>query len=92
MQLQQNETDHAYWTTFGKDSYHLNGEMERWCKEFIGPGGWTYSTPTTWKGMDGKIWIMHSMFGHTTFAFKNHKDFAYFLLRWLHAKEEALDQ
>lgn len=67
---------------FGKAHYHLNGEMEKWCRENVGNGGWTYSTPNTWEGMDGKIWIMHSMFGHTTFAFKEDSDMTAFILKW----------
>lgn len=75
-------TDTASWIVFGKDRYHLNGEMERWCKDNVGEGGWTYDTPKTWEGMDSKVWIMHSMFGNTTFAFKDSKDLTMFLLRW----------
>jgi hypothetical protein len=33
--------------------------------------------------MNGKIWVMHSMFGNTTFAFKDAKHLTMFLLRWL---------
>jgi hypothetical protein len=72
----------ASWITFGKDRYHLNGEMERWCRDNVGEGGWTYNTPKTWEGMEGKIWIMHSMFGNTTFAFKEAKYLTMFILRW----------
>jgi hypothetical protein len=56
--------------------------MEYWCEKNIGKGGWTYSTPETWEGMDGKVWIMHSMFGRTTFAFKDPKHLTMFLLVW----------
>lgn len=68
--------------TFGKDRYHQHVEMERWCQDNIGPGGWTYGTPKTWEGMSNKIWVMHSMFGNTTFAFKNARDYTFFVLRW----------
>lgn len=68
--------------TFGKDRYHLNAVMEYWCADHIGKGGWTYATPETWEGMDGKIWVMHSMFGNTTFAFKDPKHLTLFILRW----------
>ena len=70
------------WVTFGKDRYSQHPEMEQWCRSTIGEGGWTYETPKTWEGMGGKIWVMHSMFGNTTFAFKNSKDLTMFLLRW----------
>ena len=76
------DTETASWITFGKDRYHLNGEMEKWCRDNIGLGGWTYSTPKTWEGMDGKIWVIYSMFGNTTFSFKESKDLTMFLLRW----------
>ena len=68
--------------TFGKGYYHLNGDMEQWCKKYIGEGGWTYDTPKTWEGMQGKIWVMHSMFGNTTFAFKHPKHLSMFILKW----------
>jgi len=68
--------------TFGKDKYHLHPEMEAWCRKHIGHGGWTYSSPKTWEGMGDKIWIMHSMFGRTTFAFKEEKHLTLFLLKW----------
>jgi hypothetical protein len=72
----------ASWITFGKDRYHQHVEMEYWCEKNIGPGGWSYDTPTTWEGMDGKIWIIHSMFGNTTFTFKEAKHLTLFLLKW----------
>ena len=72
----------ASWITFGKDRYHQHIEMENWCSSKFGPGGWSYQTPETWEGMNGKIWVMHSMFGNTTFAFKEAKDLTLFLLRW----------
>lgn len=68
--------------TFGKRRYHEQSAMECWCAEHIGKGGWTYDTPKTWEGMDGKIWVMHSMFGNTTFVFKNEKDLTFFMLMW----------
>lgn len=68
--------------TFDKDKYHLHPEMENWCHKNIGPGGWTWGSPTTWEGMGNKIWIMHSMFGNTTFSFKEEKHLMLFLLRW----------
>jgi hypothetical protein len=68
---------------FGKDRYHLNGAMEVWCAEHIGPGGWVHEfSPKTWEGLDRKIWVMHSMFGNTTFLFKNPEDATLFALRW----------
>jgi hypothetical protein len=60
--------------TFGKDRYHLNGAMEQWCRETIGDGGWG--------GMDGEFWYVKSMFGNTTFTFRDPKHLTLFVLRW----------
>ena len=68
--------------SFGKDRFHLNGEMETWCRRNIGPGGWTYSRPKTWEGMNDKIWLIDSMFGETTFTFKHEQDLMLFSLKW----------
>ena len=69
--------------TFGKDRYYLNGAMETWCADHIGRGGWTFDSPKTWEGMkDDWVWVMHSMFGNTTFCFKEEKHFNWFVLRW----------
>lgn len=68
--------------TFDKTRYHQQYEMESWCKNNIGPGGWTYESPKTWEGMQDKIWVMHSMFGNTTFVFKDQKHLSMFILKW----------
>lgn len=73
---------HKMEITFGKDRYSQHLEMESWCRDNIGPGGWTYDSPKSWKGMGDKIWIMHSMFGNTTFAFKDPRHYTLFVLRW----------
>jgi hypothetical protein len=70
------------WITFGKDRYHQHPEMEQWCRDYVGEGGWSYATPKTWEGMGDKIWIMHSMFGNTTYCFKDPKQLTMFILRW----------
>lgn len=76
------DTSVASWCTFGKDRYHQHIEMYSWCIEHIGEGGWSYGTPKTWEGMEDKIWVIHSMFGNTTFVFKESKHLTMFLLRW----------
>jgi len=68
--------------TFGKDRYHQQEEMASWCRNNIGPGGWSYTSPKEWAGLQDKIWIMHSMFGNTTFAFKEPQHLTLFALRW----------
>ena len=75
-------TDTASWITFGKDRYHLNGEMEQWCKDNVGPGKWIGGTLKTWEGMEPNVWVIESMFGNTTFSFKDPKHLTHFLLRW----------
>jgi hypothetical protein len=68
--------------TFGKGYYHLNGEMEQWCKDNIGPGMWTYGGVNEWAGLGDNTWTIHSMFGNTTFTFKELKHLNWFVLRW----------
>ncbi len=68
--------------TFGKNRYHEHLDMEQWCTENIGTGGWTSGTPKTWEGLGDKIWIIHSTFGKTTFVFKEAKHLTMFMLRW----------
>ena len=56
--------------------------MEKWCKENVGPGCWTFGKARTWEGMGTNLWTIDSMFGNTTFSFKNEKDYTWFVLRW----------
>lgn len=60
--------------TFGKDRFYLNGAMEKWCKEHIGPGGWIHH--------DTNQWNISSIFGNTTFTFNDEKHLTWFVLRW----------
>ncbi len=73
---------HKMEITFNKDRYHQIIDMEDWCHKHIGKGGWVWGSPSTWEGLDGKIWVMHSAFGNTTFAFKEQKHYTWFILRW----------
>jgi hypothetical protein len=67
--------------TFGKDKYHLHLEMQAWCKQQFGEGKWiSYPYPKDWTAMPD--WTIHSMFGNTTFAFKDEKQYNWFILRW----------
>ena len=68
----------AYWITFGKDQYYLNGSMEQWCLDHVGKGGWLYRFDQD----DSDMWGIKSMFGNTTFMFKEPKDYTMFILRW----------
>ena len=70
------------WITFGKDRYHQHIEMENWCSKHFGPGNWiSESKVKDWTGMQVNLTI-HSMFGNTTFAFKEPKNLTMFLLVW----------
>jgi hypothetical protein len=68
--------------TFEKDRYHEHLIMQSWCEEKFGPGKWIYDPyPRDWTGMPA--WTIHSMFGRTTFAFKDDKHYNWFILKWL---------
>jgi hypothetical protein len=67
--------------TFDKEKYHLHLEMQEWCKQQFGEGKWiSYPYPKDWTSMPD--WTIHSMFGNTTFAFKDEKQYNWFILRW----------
>lgn len=68
--------------TFGKDYYHLNGAMEEWCRTYAGEGKWIGGKLKTWEGMGNNVWAIESMFGNTTFMFKEDKHYHWFILRW----------
>ena len=69
------------WITFGKDRYHEHGRMEYWCEQHFGEGKWINEPyPKDWTNMPA--WTVHSMFGNTTFAFKNERHYTWFTLRW----------
>ena len=67
---------------FGKDRYHQQGDMIAWCQKNVGNGGWTYGTPKVWEGMNDNVWVVWSMFGNTTFVFKEPKHLSMFILKW----------
>lgn len=63
-----------YEISFGKDKYHLQEEMNSWCEEHIGNGGWIPDPDAAW--------LIECMFGKTTYSFKHEVDFVLFKLRW----------
>jgi len=65
--------------TVGRNRYHLNSKMEQWCHDNVGAGGWGTDS-VDWD--NGRKWAMSSMFGNTTFIFKEPKYLTLFLLRW----------
>lgn len=67
--------------TFNNTRYHQHREMQSWCEEQFGPGQWISEPyPKDWTSMP--VWTVHSMFGNTTFAFKNQRQYNWFILRW----------
>lgn len=68
---------------FGKDKYHLHVNMEEWCAVHLGAGGWAYTL------LDNDVWCIQSMFGNTTFTFRNDADATMFRLVWGSGIEEG---
>ena len=67
--------------TFNNTRYHLNGDMEQWCVKHFDQGQWISEPyPKDWTGLPN--WTIHSMFGNTTFAFKEQRHYNWFILRW----------
>jgi len=60
---------------FNNTYYHLNSDMEKWCKVNIGQGSWGGQNV-------GDMWSIDSMFGTTTFRFINKEDLNRFKMRW----------
>jgi hypothetical protein len=60
--------------TFNRSKYHLISKMEQWCSTTIGTGGWLYK--------QDDLWNVTSIFGNTTFKFKQHSHYMLFLLKW----------
>lgn len=68
-----------YKITFGKDRYHEHREMEDWCRQYLGEGGWhTINNELP----DDLNWTINQMFGSTTFRFRNAKDYSKFIVKW----------
>jgi len=71
---------------FDKHYYHLQNDMQKWCKEYIGPGGWGNPEPINdieYFDRDNLKWYIDCMFGNTFFFFRNDRDATLFMLRWL---------
>lgn len=67
---------------FGRAHYHLQDDMQHWCKENIGPGKWSHGEVQNWEGMDNNRWVIWSMFGSTFFQFRQESDAVLFALKW----------
>jgi len=63
---------------FGKEYYHKHREMINWCEKHCGEGGWGVSVKR-----DEWDWSVDSMFGITTFFFRNESSLLMFTLKWL---------
>ena len=66
--------------TLGKERYHQQEEIVRWCKQNLGPGGWNRSLVLN---ATGDLWRVDSMFGSTMFWFKDERHYLLFCLKWL---------
>lgn len=64
--------------SFGKDRYHQQEDMIRWCKTTLGKGGWGQSLV-----LGDNRWRVDCMFGNTHFWFKEERDYLLFTLRWM---------
>jgi len=64
--------------SFGKDRYHEQEDMIRWCRKNLGTGGWQCSLV-----LGDNRWRVDSMFGSTQFWFKEERDYLLFCLRWM---------
>jgi hypothetical protein len=61
--------------TLDRDHYSKQMEIQHWCEEYIGPGGWIPS--------ERYKWLIESTFGYTRMTFKNQRDANWFAMRWL---------
>lgn len=59
---------------FGKDRYHEREAMIQWCRDNIGRGGYIPH--------DYNVWEIGTIFGNSTFSFRNKQDLIFFKLRW----------
>ena len=64
-----------YQVSVDKQKYHNLAEMQTWCRESIGSGG--YVAHQEWDH-----WHLETMFGNSTFSFKCEQDAVLFALRW----------
>ena len=71
--------EHPTQFDFGKSQYHQISAMEQWCRANIGAGGWANPAAPM---APGHLWTVHSMFGNTTFLFKQPSHCTLFTLKW----------
>lgn len=69
------ETNLTHEVFVSKRQYHMLHEMSSWCVTNVGSGGYVCDKHHTWN--------METMFGNTTFRFKNGQDATAFALRWI---------
>ena len=73
-----------YQIIFGKDRFHQITEIEQWCTDNIGKGGWAFGgnirEDESWS--DDYAWGIDSIFGNTTFTFKHYDHYILFALKW----------
>lgn len=59
---------------FGKDRYHEREAMISWCRANVGQGGYIPHEYNRWE--------IGTIFGNSTFRFRDSKDATLFALRW----------
>jgi hypothetical protein len=64
-----------------KDQYHLLNEMQNWCRDNLGVGGYIVCPDP---GRD--TWHIETVFGNSRFCFLRDQDATLFSLRWLKIK------
>ena len=60
---------------FSREHYHLINDMWEWCTENFGQGQWAGNTFT-------RDWSIETVFGYTTFVFKDDEQALIFKLKW----------
>jgi hypothetical protein len=67
-------TEFQYEHVVGKDQYHLLTEMQQWCRDCIGPGGYLREPMSNWS--------IETAFGTSFFKFQRERDRNWFMMRW----------
>lgn len=64
--------------SFGKDRFHEQTAMLKWCEDNLGQGGYYAFS----RDPENAKWSIDSMFGNTHFFFRDSKDAVLFSLTW----------
>jgi hypothetical protein len=64
----------CYFITLGKEYYHLHPQLERWCRDNLGPGRWGSYKEVP----EDANWVISGIFGYLTYRFKDEATLNYF--------------